>query len=267
MTYLGERNVHERKVVHDGTSNTNNANDTAPTHGKGSSAHTALDTSALEHGGRREVLVSVGAKKLADLAGVAFGIELRVDLVSDGGGDELLGESKALGLDIGNDDGMRARSTSSSQRNETNGAGAADENAAAEAEAAGLDAVEDDAEGLKEGGFLEGDGVGDLEEPLGGVDLVALQGAVVGVNTGELDVLAQVVAALLAEEALVAGHTGFDGDAVADLKVGDALAGLEDDAGGFVAEDAVAADDEGADAAGFPEVDVGAIYLQVSIWL
>jgi hypothetical protein len=97
-----------------------------------------------------------------------------------------------------------------------------------------------------------------LVKPLGGMDLVALQGALVGVDAGELDVLAQVVAALLAEEAVVAGHAGLDGDAVAGLEVADALADAEDDAGGLVADCAVALEDERANLAGLPEVDVGA---------
>lgn len=96
-----------------------------------------------------------------------------------------------------------------------------------------------------------------LVKPLGGMALVALDGAVVGVHACELDVFAEVVAALCAEEALAAGHARLDGDAVTGLEVLDALAAADNHAGGLVADDAVAFEDESADLARLPEVDVG----------
>lgn len=47
------------------------------------------------------------------------------------------------------------------------------------------------------------------------VDFVSLDGAVVGVDAGEGDLGAEVVAALRAEEAGSAGDAGLDSDAVA----------------------------------------------------
>ena len=52
-------------------------------------------------------------------------------------------------------------------------------------------------------------------EPLCGVDLVSLRRPVVGVDTCELHVLAEVVAAFPAQEAVLAGHPWFHGYSVA----------------------------------------------------
>ena len=53
-----------------------------------------------------------------------------------------------------------------------------------------------------------------LVEPLCGVDFVSLRCAVVGVNASELDVFAEIVAAFLAEETVVAGYARFYGHPV-----------------------------------------------------
>lgn len=97
-----------------------------------------------------------------------------------------------------------------------------------------------------------------LVEPLGGMRLVALQRAVVRIDAGELHVLAEVVPAFQTEETVAARNAGLDCDPVAGDKVGDAFSYTDDDAGGLVAENAVAFDHQGADAAGFPEVNIGA---------
>ena len=47
------------------------------------------------------------------------------------------------------------------------------------------------------------------------MDFVSLHCPVVGVDAGELDVLAEVVPALFAKEALVARHTWFHGHPIA----------------------------------------------------
>ena len=60
-----------------------------------------------------------------------------------------------------------------------------------------------------------GGGLGVLVEPLCWVDFVSLHCSVVGVDAGELDVLAEVIPALLAEETLVAWHARLHGHAVA----------------------------------------------------
>lgn len=152
--------------------------------------------------------------------------------------------------------------------------------------------MENDTEGLEEGGFLKGDVVWDpglllaratrgrrggsaLVEPLCGVDFVSLRRAVVRVDSGELHVLAEVVATLPAQEALVARHAWLYRHSVAcerrvspcqaEWAVGRTLtsfehfhplAALQNDAGGLVTQDAVAAHDEGADAPRLPEVNV-----------
>ena len=82
-----------------------------------------------------------------------------------------------------------------------------------------------------------------------------------GRRGAEGDFLAAVVATCEAGLALVADDVGFHGHAVADAVGGDGGVFGDDDAGGFVAEDVRVFDDHGADAAGVPEVDVGAAIL------
>lgn len=90
--------------------------------------------------------------------------------------------------------------------------------------------------------------------------LVPLQRAVIRIHTTELNVLTQIVPAHPAQEALSARHTGLHGHAVARLQACDALAAPDDHARCFVAQDAVSLEDERADAAGLPEVDIRAAY-------
>lgn len=246
--------MHKGQVVHGLAPDADDHDGAAAAHGKGGGAYAALDSRALEHGAGRDVLAL--AEEGADGLAVLLVRQRRVDLVRDGGGDEVLCEPEARGLNVGDDERVCARGAGGGEGDEADGTGAADDGADAEGEAGRADAVEDDGEGLEEGALLEGDVVREAVQPLGGVQLVALEGAVVGVDAGEADVGAQVVAALLAQEAGVAGDAGLDGDAVAGLEGGDALADAEDDAGGLVADDAVAFEDDGADLAGFPEVDV-----------
>lgn len=52
-------------------------------------------------------------------------------------------------------------------------------------------------------------------KPLGGMDLVALEGSSVRVDARELDIFAEVVSAVEAEEAVSAGHARFNSDAIA----------------------------------------------------
>ena len=80
-----------------------------------------------------------------------------------------------------------------------------------------------------------------------------------GRGGAERDVHAAVVAAGEAGLALPADDIGFHGHAVAELVRGDGGVFGNDDAGGFVAEDVRVGYDHGADAAGVPEVDVGAV--------
>ena len=86
--------------------------------------------------------------------------------------------------------------------------------------------------------MLEGDGVGDAEgiffdDACGNADEFGV-GAVV-----EEEIVAEVLLAVAAEEADVAGR-GVEGqDAVADGEFGDAVADLDDGSGDLVAEEAV----------------------------
>ncbi|TKW52727.1 hypothetical protein CTA1_11257 [Colletotrichum tanaceti] len=258
-------------VVHDLAADADDHDGAAAADGEGRRADAALDAGALEHGARGAVLVV--AKEAADGPAVALAAEGRVDPVGEDAGDEGLREGEARGLDVGDDERVGAGRAGGGEGDEADRPGAADHGADAEGEAGGADPVHADAEGLEEGALGVRDVVGESVEgergnpssqhsfrrriPLGRVALVALDGAVVRVDAGELDVLAEVVAAVGAEEALAAGHAGLDGDAVAGLEVPDALAAADDDAGGLVADDAVALEDERADAARLPEVDVG----------
>ena len=70
-------------------------------------------------------------------------------------------------------------------------------------------------------------------------------------------VRAQIVRAGSAVVAVAAGDARFDGDAVADLDVLDRGTDGGDGAAGFVAEDDGRGEDEVADAAALPVVDVG----------
>lgn len=53
-----------------------------------------------------------------------------------------------------------------------------------------------------------------LVQPLRRMDLVSLHCPVVRIHACELDVLTEIVSAVIAEEACSAGDTGFDGHAV-----------------------------------------------------
>lgn len=85
---------------------------------------------------------------------------------------------------------------------------------------------------------------------------VPLDRSVVGIYTCELHVFAEVVSAVHAEETRSAGYAWLDGHAVTGCESGYAGPALQDDAGGFVAEDAVTFYHERADSPVAPEVDV-----------
>lgn len=77
-------------------------------------------------------------------------------------------------------------------------------------------------------------------------------------RAAEAHALADVVAALVAEEALLAGQTDLERDVVADLEVGHACADGRDDAGRLVAQGQGLADDDVAIAVVVEVVQVGA---------
>lgn len=89
------------------------------------------------------------------------------------------------------------------------------------------------------------------------MDLVALEGSSVGVDARELDIFAEVVSAVEAEEAVSAGHTRLNGNAVARLEVGDALAASNHNTSSLMSNDAVTLENERTDASRLPEVNIG----------
>ncbi len=154
------------------------------------------------------------------------------------------GELEALGVDVDGDDAAGAAVARECAGKEADGADAKDEDGlvgdGSELDAAG--GVYEDGEGLREGGELEGDVVGERVEDVGGVVDACLERAVdvgeAGGRRAEAHVLAEVVAARLAEGAGAAADARLDGDALPDLEQVVGVAGDGgDDAGGLVAED------------------------------
>ncbi|CRK31461.1 hypothetical protein BN1708_005463 [Verticillium longisporum] len=211
----------------------------------------ALDARALERNGRLDA-----AKRLDDGLGRVLG-RRALDLVRDDRGAELLGESEATLVNVGDDERRGARGAAAKERDEADGTGAADEDGVAEANASALHAGEGDAQGLKHGAVLVRH-VADLVAPDGRMVDVSPQQAGHGRRRKELDLLTAVVTPREAGLAGVADDVGLDGDAVADLEVLDAGVHCDDIAGRLVTENVVALDNHGADAAMAPEVNVRA---------
>ena len=113
-----------------------------------------------------------------------------------------------------------------------------------------------DARRLHERALLEAHVVRQLVAIVVGQAVVLGQGAVEGRRGGKRHVGTQVVAALFAARAAAAGDAGLHGDSVARLQRLDGGADGVDDARGFVAEDYRGFDDELADAAVQPVVDL-----------
>ena len=178
---------------------------------------------------------------------------------------ELLGEGQAALVDVRHHDRFGPGGRGAQQRDEADGAGAADQDRVPEFDARALHAGQGHAERFEQGAVFEAH-VADLVAPNGRVVDVAPQEAVDGGRGEETHVEAAVVAAREAGFALVADDVRFDGDAVAGLEVRDRGVRGQDDAGGFVAEDVRVGDDHGADAAGVPEVDVGSVRRSRSVW-
>lgn len=154
--------MHKRQIVHHLPPHPDNHDRAAPPHRKRRGADAALDPGALEHRPRRDVLPSrLGAEQRPDRLSVALCAQARVDAVGEAPGHELLGEGEAQGLNIGDDERVGARGAGGGERDEADGAGAADDGAGAQLEAGGADAVQDDGEGFKEGALGVGYVVGE----------------------------------------------------------------------------------------------------------
>lgn len=93
-------------------------------------------------------------------------------------------------------------------------------------------------------------------QPPGRMHLVPLQRAMVRIHSAECRILAEVVSAHLTQEALPTRHPRLNSHAVTRLEIRDALTAPDDHARCFVAQDAVSLNDERADAARLPKMDI-----------
>lgn len=96
-----------------------------------------------------------------------------------------------------------------------------------------------------------------LVQPFGGMDFVSLNGAIVRIDTGELHILAEIVAAVVTEEALFARDTGFNGDSVPRLEVRYIFTTLQHNTCCFVADNTIIFKNQRMDPTGLPEMDIG----------
>lgn len=96
-----------------------------------------------------------------------------------------------------------------------------------------------------------------LVQPFGGMDFVSLNGAIVRIDTGELHILTEIVAAIVTEEALLARDTGFNSDSVSRLEVRYIFTTLQHNTCCFVADNTVIFKNQRMDPTGLPEMDIG----------
>lgn len=89
------------------------------------------------------------------------------------------------------------------------------------------------------------------------MDFVSLNRAIVWIDTGKLHIFAEIVAAIVAKETLLAGDTRFDGDTVPRLKVRYTFTTLQHNTCCFMTDDTVVFKDQRMDSAGLPEVEIG----------
>jgi hypothetical protein len=85
---------------------------------------------------------------------------------------------------------------------------------------------------------------------------VSLERTVVWVYTSKLDIAAEIVPSIDAEEAFTTGNAGFHRDAVTWLQIGDTFTDFEDDTSSFMTKDAVTIEDQGTDFTVLPEMNV-----------
>ncbi|MCF4121014.1 hypothetical protein L1785_08470 [Antribacter sp. KLBMP9083] len=183
----------------------------------------------VDRAGRLDHDVGAAGKALADRRDEPFAT------LGDGvGGTEGAREGATLGASGDDDDLARPCGRGGGRGEEADGTGADDDDLVAEAHAAALDGADRDGERLDEHGGLQVEPVGDaVDHTLAGHDEVG--GVPAGERAGRAgDVharlaagarmahgvveLAEVVAALAAPVAAVAGHEHLDGDGVADLE-------------------------------------------------
>lgn len=106
------------------------------------------------------------------------------------------------------------------------------------------------------------------------MNLVSLEGSGIWVNASELDIVAEVVAAVDAKEAVAARNTRLDSDSITyflstrvrevsldcltRLEVFHALAASDNDASRFVTNNAIAFENKRSNSSSLPEMDIGA---------
>lgn len=89
------------------------------------------------------------------------------------------------------------------------------------------------------------------------MDFVSLNGATIRIDTRKLHILAEIVAAVVTEEALLARDTGFNSDSVSRLKVHYTFATLQHNTCCFVADNTVIFKNQCMNPTGLPEMDIG----------
>jgi hypothetical protein len=93
-------------------------------------------------------------------------------------------------------------------------------------------------------------------DPSGGMDFVSLQGTVVWVDASKVHILAEIISAIRAEEAVPTGHTRLHGDTITFLHVTHFAAYQDNDPGCFVSKYTIATYNQTANPSSFPKVDI-----------
>jgi len=97
------------------------------------------------------------------------------------------------------------------------------------------------------------------------MDFVSLNSATVRIYTGKLHILAEIVATVITEEALLAWDTGFNSNSVSRLQVRYIFATLQHDSCCFVADNTIVFENQRMDPTGLPEMDIGPYQVSTSI--
>lgn len=88
------------------------------------------------------------------------------------------------------------------------------------------------------------------------VDFVPLHAAMVGVYSGELNIFAKIVAALVAQKTVCAGNTRLYCHSVTGGQAPNSRSTLQYNPGGFVSDDTITLKNESPNASGLPEVNI-----------
>lgn len=124
VTHLSQTQVHERNIIDDRPTHANHHEGTSSSHSERSGNNTALHTRTLKYSLWTSILGV--SKQLSDSLCVVFGTQVTLYLVSLTLGNKLFGKFEALGLEVGNDKRMCARSTGREEGDQTDGSGTTD---------------------------------------------------------------------------------------------------------------------------------------------